>query len=305
MTSLDKDIVNHPYQMLCLPYFICICLAIAILINLGLAIKYTMISLTTKTDLPQWLLVVTLPLLIIAVVILFRSNKLYGYIALASKLTLVYNDTTARFAKIYFYGYPLAEAIQAELFARLSQWRSHTWAGGGYCYETAALVMFSLHGAKTARICYGRDQTGADHAWVEYRYLGTWWVIDLVWHSRECAIYPRKTYYQLYRMRIEKTVSYQEFWQGPHASLYEILTDPNSVDQRHLLMHLSRFRPAGDYGLKDNGIIDRDGWRTLPNGAKVPYVTLLDDLGIGKPENIDRLMTDPNFYPAIWQEVKV
>ena len=275
MTPLDEDIVNHPYRELCFSCFARIGLVIAILGNLGLVVGYISISLATESDLPRWLFTVTLPLLLIAVGMLLRSRELLSYITSASKLVLVYNDITARFAKIYFYGYPLTEAVQAEVFARLSQWRSCTWAGGGYCYETAALVMFSLRGAKTARLCYGCSQTGADHAWVEYRHLGTWWVIDLVWHSQGCAICPRETYSQLYQMQIDKIVFYQEFWQGPHASLYEILTDPNSVDQRYLLMHLSHFRPTGDYD---------------PNG---------------KPENIDRLMTDPSFHPATWQEVKI
>lgn len=79
--------------------------------------------------------------------------------------------------------------------------------------------MLSFRDNRTSRIvqaiCYGDIR----HSWIEFRYLGVWWVLDPSW--RTPCIELRRRIHAEYHPEILYVCKHREFWSYPISSQFE------------------------------------------------------------------------------------
>lgn len=137
------------------------------------------------------------------VVALCFGVKMFFELHSEKKLTKMLN-----LEKLYLCGFSIERYRTTKAF-----WRFADYCDSGICHELAAVSMMALKGNKTAVFCQGTDVIDgeiASHSWVEFKMLGSWYVLDLAW--RLCVV-SKKRYYKYYPDRIVKwRCSYDEFW---------------------------------------------------------------------------------------------
>lgn len=100
-------------------------------------------------------------------VCLFKQNR-------RLQLELMTQYAFEQLSQVYFCSYSLLDVYLLRFFPRYRE-----FVDWGFCAPVAAMSMLALKNHPTAHYVYAR--AGKDryrHCWVEFRYSGTWYVID-------------------------------------------------------------------------------------------------------------------------------
>lgn len=138
----------------------------------------------------------------------------------------------------YFCGYTVAELLGAEAFLAI-----RTVAGGGFCYELAALAMLMLKNwPGAAKLVQGLvtlpNGDAGSHAVVQLDYYGTPYIWDL---STAPFAVTADDYARMGIMQAAWAKDSAQFWEMPEtAELYEAIRHPETSN---IFWELGFFRP--------------------------------------------------------------
>ncbi len=169
-------------------------------------------------------------LVIIAVPLLWQY--LHG-----EKLTQRYIYRQAR--QTFFCGYSMELIAQQHLLNNLERFLDLDLSS-----VIATLMMILLHDNDTARLVRCRFNDGAGeywHSWVEFRHLGSWYVLDPSWY--ECLEVKKQEFDRKGIVGEPQIYSHHQFWSFPISKqIYRKLHHPNTS---YLFFEL--------YGISSNG----------------------------------------------------
>ncbi len=157
------------------------------------------------------------------------------------QLELMAQYAFEQLSQVYFCSYSLLDVYLLRFFPRYRE-----FVDWGFCAPTAAMSMLALKNHPTARYVYARaGKERYRHCWVEFRYPGTWYVIDDCW----CYpfIVPRRTYYRKNKPQIIATRTHKQFWDYPIShQFYEKMQKPETSWLLCELMHTYGFFISDD-----------------------------------------------------------
>lgn len=97
------------------------------------------------------------------------------------------------------------------------------------CYAIADAIMMALRDCQKSRLVHGHitcDGHTLDHAWVEVKLLGAWWVIDpFLFATNIMSRYK----YRMFHPKPEVVYNYQDFWSSYRITeVYQRMTHPKT-----------------------------------------------------------------------------
>lgn len=180
--------------------------------------------------------------------------------------------------RYYLNGFRVWDYYASDIFSRLDHYLGH-----GLCYEASALEMLIWHGQRNTRLvfaeCRGDDKTRLDHAWIEIKAYGIWWVLDTTWYHPMPCPRPRLLYRLEGRVKYERIISYDEFWSNPVMNkFYDCLQTP---ERSYLFHELAFFRRSLNFSPKM--FCEICGIEPSPEFGKRPEITLYNIHNREKP----------------------
>ena len=189
----------------------------------------------------------------------------------------ILDEISSNGESMYLCGYPAWKFFESNFFSRLG----HGYIGHGLCYEASALVMMLLRNSFQTQLVFGRCYSDhadkmVDHAWVEVKYLGIWWVIDSVWYALPIPT-PRLVYRFTNAAIYDRVIPNKELWsKGVSRIFYEKLKNPETS---YLLHNLVFFRRATEED-KGRAMMVMEQWEPFDDDFKEmgsrDYVTVPD-----------------------------
>ncbi|MBR0424243.1 transglutaminase domain-containing protein [Candidatus Saccharibacteria bacterium] len=159
----------------------------------------------------------------------------YLYYPLTSRVGKRVIEKTLR---VYLHGIPLWTYYENDTFPRLGSYLGH-----GVCYEASALLMLALRDYNNTRYVFADAPTEkykrADHAWVELKAYGIWWVLDPTWITSAIPM-PNLIYKLLIRGKVTRRVSHQEFFNAKLSQDFAKLIENPSTS--YIFNNLTAFR---------------------------------------------------------------
>lgn len=147
----------------------------------------------------------------------------------------IYLDHLGKFVfsqldQIYFCEYRLKAVFLMNFFYRYGQ-----FVGFGFCWEASVLAMLAFRNIPSARIVRGlAGPHSTPHSWLEFRYLGIWWVIDPCWYAP--FIISRRAFYADNQPDVKTIITYREFWS---CSVFHIIYDKlRHAETSHLFFEI-------------------------------------------------------------------
>lgn len=200
--------------------------------------------------------------------------------------------------QIYFFGYPLDEINNRQVFRRLA---STTEKMLGFCYESSAIIMIALRDVPKTKLVRGISNRSGWHSWVEVDLDNITLSIDCCWIYSDLDrpnIYSaeRERFYKAVNIVPKKHYTHEEFWNYELSQeLYNALSNKKSALASCLL---SAYRPKYPWddawrfssqlcSLANNNIAQRhfiaqtirEGF--LPHHPQATVKKLMEDTGLG------------------------
>jgi hypothetical protein len=206
---------------------------------------------------------------------------------------LLYSLILRAASKTYFCGYPLPAVIDRKLFEQLAKANDDC----GFCYELSALTLLMLRTLKSAKLVQGFDgEKHFKHAWVELRFLGQDYVIDLAWNL-VLFPFPKKYIYKKDHLESRWECPYTDFWAIPATQRFAELL--SAAETSYIFSELSGYRPENTANhVSVFGFRSHPSWNLSLNSPNLGH-TFQDYnyvITITKPL-IDGLMTDAEKTP--------
>lgn len=188
----------------------------------------------------------------------------------------------------YLCGYRIGDLLLNNFFERFRHFNDE-----GFCYTFSAVIMLSLKHLRSAQLVRGniRCNNYGYHSWVEIRYFGVWYVIDVCLHDNTRLLVPRTLYYSVQRPQVMVRYRHRQFWADPAA--HQLYTRLQKLETSRVFVEIwDHYTPAhGHIEIFDmitplHGLPEADYYSLFPPDFSFRFSQRIVDEFMARPERL-------------------